>query len=106
MRNWVIPLLALALISAPNARAQQLPPPPTIPFLPICIGAGCTGPQGSGGPSGPAGPAGAQGPAGPQGPQGPQGLAGPQGPPGPAGSPDTADQVRAKFFQGITCPGN
>jgi hypothetical protein len=28
------------------------------------------------------------------------------GPTGPAGSPDTPDQVRAKFFQATTCPGN
>src|SRR5438874_11565861 len=49
--------------SAAKARAQ-LPPPPQIPFLPICIGAGCTGPQGGAGPTGPAGP---QGPAGPAG---------------------------------------
>src|SRR5712692_7253551 len=71
------------LTFAAKARAQQLPPPPQIPFLPICIGDGCTGPQGTGGPSGPSGPSGAQGIAGPSGPTGPSGPSGPTGAGGP-----------------------
>lgn len=46
------------------------------------------------------------GPQGPQGPAGPVGPSGATGPQGPAGSPDTADQVRDKFYTGISCAGN
>jgi hypothetical protein len=64
---WIVGGVPLVLLSSViELRAQQLPP---IPFLPICIGAGCTGPQGAGGPTGPTGP---QGPSGPPGSSGVQ----------------------------------